>query len=58
VDELSKEEMGIRWGGFYSVRLLEEVLGLGKDGVVRVSMVHYNTLDEVKRLLGYFDQVL
>jgi hypothetical protein len=23
--------------------LLEEVLGLGKDGVVRVSMVHYNT---------------
>jgi len=43
VDELSKEEMGIRWGGFYSVRLLEEVLGLGKDGVVRVSMVHYNT---------------
>jgi selenocysteine lyase/cysteine desulfurase len=43
VDHLSKEEMGIRWGGFYSVRLLEEVLGLGKDGVVRVSMVHYNT---------------
>lgn len=43
VDELSKGEMGIRWGGFYSVRLLEEILGLGKDGVVRVSMVHYNT---------------
>ncbi|KAE9372075.1 PLP-dependent transferase [Stipitochalara longipes BDJ] len=58
VDELSKGEMGIRWGAFYSNRLLEEVLGLGKDGVVRVSMVHYNTLDEVKQLLGYFDQVL
>jgi len=43
VDELSKGEMGIRWGGFYSVRLLEELFGLGKDGVVRVSMVHYNT---------------
>jgi selenocysteine lyase/cysteine desulfurase len=43
VDESSKGEMGIRWGGFYSNRLVGEVLGLGKDGVVRVSMVHYNT---------------
>lgn len=43
VDALSKGLMGIRWGGFYSNRLIEEVLGLGKDGVVRVSMVHYNT---------------
>ena len=43
VDELSKGEMGIRWGVFYSNRLVEEVLGLSKDGVVRVSMVHYNT---------------
>lgn len=45
VDRLSGGEMGIRWGGFYSVRLLEEVFGLGKDGVVRVSMVHYNTCE-------------
>lgn len=42
VDTLSDGEMGIRWGAFYSNRLLE-FLGLGKDGVVRVSMVHYNT---------------
>lgn len=34
---------GFRWGGFYSVRLVDELLGLGEDGVVRVSMVHYNT---------------
>jgi selenocysteine lyase/cysteine desulfurase len=43
VDKLSNGDMGIRWGGFYSVRLLEEVLGLGTDGVIRASMVHYNT---------------
>jgi selenocysteine lyase/cysteine desulfurase len=43
VDALSKGDMGIRWGKFYSNRLIENVLGLGKDGVVRVSMVHYNT---------------
>lgn len=43
VDDLSKGNMGIRWGGFYSVRLLSDVLGLGTDGVVRASMVHYNS---------------
>ena len=34
---------GFRWGTFYSVRLVTETLGLGDEGVVRVSMVHYNT---------------
>ena len=43
VDEVSRGEIGIRWGGFYSVRLIKEVCGLEKDGVVRVSFVHYNT---------------
>ena len=38
-------QFGIRWGHFYSKRLCEEVLGLPKDGegVVRVSLVHYNS---------------
>ncbi|KAL8753867.1 MAG: hypothetical protein Q9199_004748, partial [Rusavskia elegans] len=40
VDGMS--DFGIRWGHFYSKRLVEEVLGLGEEGVVRVSMVHYN----------------
>lgn len=43
VDRKTEGKMGIRWGSFYSVRLVEELLDLGKDGVVRVSMVHYNT---------------
>ncbi|KAH8820368.1 pyridoxal phosphate-dependent transferase [Xylogone sp. PMI_703] len=59
VDKLSEGNMGIRWGAFYSNRLVEQVLGLdGYDGIIRVSMVHYNTLDEVKQLLALFDQVL
>ncbi|KAL9032032.1 MAG: hypothetical protein Q9180_006742, partial [Flavoplaca navasiana] len=41
VDGMS--DFGIRWGHFYSKRLVDEVLGLGEEGVVRVSMVHYNT---------------
>lgn len=43
VDRVSNGDMGIRWGAFYSNRLVEDVLELGKDGVIRVSMVHYNT---------------
>lgn len=40
----NETNFGFRFGSFYSVRLLEEVLGLDKEhGVVRVSMVHYNT---------------
>ncbi|KAL3421219.1 aminotransferase class-v [Phlyctema vagabunda] len=51
-------QIGFRWGSFYSNRLAEEVLGLGKDGVVRVSMVHYNTVEEVKQLIVMLDYVL
>jgi selenocysteine lyase/cysteine desulfurase len=46
VETVEKDtNFGFRWGNFYSVRLAEQVLGLDdvKDGVVRVSMVHYNT---------------
>ena len=40
----AKSDFGCRWGSFYSNRLCEEVLGLDAvDGVVRVSLVHYNT---------------
>ncbi|KAF5020340.1 hypothetical protein F66182_7646 [Fusarium sp. NRRL 66182] len=35
--------VGIRWGHFFSKRLAEKILGLSDDGVVRVSLVHYNT---------------
>lgn len=34
---------GLRWGSFYSNRLVRETLRLRQDGVVRVSLAHYNT---------------
>jgi len=37
-----KTKFGFRWGKFYSNRLCD-FMGLGERGVVRVSMVHYNT---------------
>ena len=54
-----RSNFGIRWGHFYSKRLVDEVLGLeGQDGVVRVSMVHYNTEEEIGRFVEVLDEVL
>ncbi|MDB5364375.1 MAG: cysteine desulfurase-like protein [Rhodospirillales bacterium] len=49
--------IGLRHGDFYS-RDLAEALGLSPDGVVRVSMAHYNTPGEVDRLLAVLDRAL
>lgn len=55
----AKSNFGFRWGSFYSNRLVEEVLGLDpQDGVVRVSLVHYNTVDEVNGFVKVLDEVL
>lgn len=51
-----KTEFGFRWGHFYSKRLVDDVLGLGEEGVVRVSLVHYNTVDEVERFVKALDE--
>ena len=50
--------LGIRFGDFHSRRLVERLGLAGDGGVVRVSMVHYNTLDEVDRLVGALDTAL
>lgn len=59
VESVEKEtRFGFRWGAFYSNRLVNETLGLEKDGVVRVSMVHYNTVDEVNAFIAALDKAL
>ena len=50
--------IGIRYGDFHSRRLVEHLGCGGPSGVVRVSMVHYNTVDEVDRLIAGLDDVL
>lgn len=47
--ELAKRNIGVRDGHMYSPRLMKR-LGLTKEsGAVRASLVHYNTLDEVRK---------
>ena len=55
----AKSNFGCRWGHFYSKRLVDDFLGLeAQDGVVRVSMVHYNTEEEVRRFVEILHEVL
>ena len=55
---MDEDRIGIRFGDFHSRRLVEH-LGLQPgNGVVRVSMVHYNTVDEVDRLVASLDRAL
>lgn len=55
---VDSHKIAIRWGHFYAPRLIEH-LGLNEqNGVVRVSLVHYNSLQEVERLIAVLDQVL
>jgi len=48
-EELAKQNIGVRDGHMYSPRLMKR-LGLTKEsGAVRASLVHYNTLEEVRK---------
>jgi cysteine desulfurase family protein (TIGR01976 family) len=50
--------IGIRFGDFYARRLIE-TLGLqAQGGVVRVSIAHYNTHEEIDRLVAHLDEIV
>jgi selenocysteine lyase/cysteine desulfurase len=51
--------VGIRFGNFYAYTLVKELVGIQdvNDGVVRISLVHYNTLEEVTRIVGLLAEV-
>ena len=40
------------WHGNFYALPLTEALGLEPEGVVRIGLLHYNTTDEVDRLLA------
>jgi cysteine desulfurase family protein (TIGR01976 family) len=55
---VDKAKVGTRWGHFYAVRLLDSLDLLQYKGVVRVSLVHYNTETELGRLKEVLDPLL
>jgi cysteine desulfurase family protein (TIGR01976 family) len=55
---LDAHRIGIRYGHFYALRLIEDLGLLPSQGVVRVSMVHYNTVEECDRLIEQLKEIL
>jgi cysteine desulfurase family protein (TIGR01976 family) len=56
--QIDRHQIGIRYGDFYAKRLIQALELEAQHGVVRVSMVHYNTVEEVDRLIECFERVL
>ena len=57
-EQLADSKIGVGAGDFYALRCVE-ALGMDPaDGVVRVSMVHYNTVEEVTKLVETIDSIL
>ncbi|MBX3118870.1 MAG: cysteine desulfurase-like protein [Fimbriimonadaceae bacterium] len=55
---VNRRNFGIRYGHMYAYHLCEK-LGLNVDeGVVRVSMVHYNTVEELDQLIEILDEAM
>ena len=57
---ISERQIGIRYGHFYAYTLidhLEPKLDMD-DGIVRISLVHYNTIEEVERIIGVLNEIL
>ncbi len=55
---LDERGVAVRFGHFYAYRLIRDLGLMERDGVVRVSLVHYNTLDEVARLVEGLAEIL
>jgi cysteine desulfurase family protein (TIGR01976 family) len=55
-EQLAKRDLAVWWGDYYAVEVMKR-LGL-PDGAVRVGLVHYNTADEVDRLLVELERLL
>lgn len=58
VRQLEEQRIGARFGHFYALRGVR-ALGLDpEDGVVRISLAHTNTTEEVERILAALEQIL
>lgn len=55
---LLERRLAIRAGNFYAARCIEALGVAARNGVIRASMVHYNTLDEVDRLIVALEEAL
>jgi cysteine desulfurase family protein (TIGR01976 family) len=53
---LAERDLAVWWGDYYAVEVMQR-LGL-PDGAVRLGIIHYNTAEEVDRLLAGLNELL
>ena len=58
VRQIDPHRIGIRFGDFYAKRLVKALALEDAGGVVRVSIAHYNTMDEIDRLVSHLAPVI
>ena len=58
VEAVDPHRIGIRFGDFYAVKLIDHLGLRDQQGVVRVSLAHYNTEAEVAQLIEVLNQEL
>jgi len=58
VEQVDPHHIGIRFGDFYAVKLIDHLGLRSKQGVVRISLAHYNTVEEVDALIKAFKGIL
>lgn len=57
VEKTDPHKIGIRFGDFYAKKLISDFDLQKHEGVVRVSLVHYNTAEEVEKLIDVFKSI-
>ena len=55
---LDEQKVAIRFGQFYARRAIEALGLIDQGGIVRASLLHYNTPDEVNRLVEALDAAI
>ncbi|PSN09152.1 cysteine desulfurase-like protein, partial [filamentous cyanobacterium CCP5] len=56
--QVDHHQIGIRYGDFYAKQLIRDLGLTEQNGVVRISLVHYNTLEECDRLISVLEPIL
>ena len=58
VEQVDPHNIGIRFGDFYAVELINNLALRNQNGVVRISLAHYNTSDEIKMLINALNKII
>ena len=57
VKALADDQIGIKHGDFYAKEIIKDLNIDQTEGVIRISIVHYNTIDELRKVIHHLDRI-